>query len=500
MSAEPLLTVAGLSKAFGRTQALAEATLSVQPGQVHAVLGENGAGKSTLMKILAGAIRPDGGCMSLGGEPFAPAVPNEARARGVAIVYQEPQLCPDLSVAENVLLGVEPTRFGLVHRRVLEERAAAALDHLGRAAGGGAIAPASLVAELSPGDRQMVAIARALAQSDCRLLILDEPTSSLTSADVERLFAAVALLTKRGIAVLYISHFLEEVERIADRYTVLRDGQTVGSGEVGETAMSEVVRLMVGTEVSELYPHGAREPGEVVLELDDLAGARKPESASLTLRRGEVVGIAGLVGSGRTELLRAVFGLEPVRRGRVKVGAYVGAASPGRRLAQGVGMLSEDRKGEGLAASMTVADNLTLSKLQGLGPWTTVLPGRQRAAAQRWIDELSIRCQDAGQAVSDLSGGNQQKVALGRLLHHDVDLLLLDEPTRGIDVQSRAAIYRLVDELAGRGRAVLMVSSYLPELFGICDRIAVMRRGRLGEARPVTALDPHGVLVEATGA
>lgn len=494
-----LLEVEGVEKAFGRTRALKSVRLAAQAGEVHAVLGENGAGKSTLMKVLAGVIAPDAGTMTLDGAAYSPADPNEARAAGVAIVHQEPQLCPDLTVAENVMLGVESRRGVLLDRRrmraVTEEALAELLDQ-----DRGAIAPDVLVASLPPGDQQMVAIARALAQGSSKVLILDEPTSSLTAKDAERLFAAVAALREQGRCILYISHFLEEVEKIGDRYTVLRDGETVGEGAVGDTPMSEVVRLMVGVDVEDLFPRSDREPGEIALEVKGLSGATKPVEASLELRRGEVLGIAGLVGSGRTELLRAIFGLDRVVDGTVRVGSYVGPASPSRRLAQGVGMLSEDRKGEGLAASMSVADNLTLSQLRGLGPLGTILPSRQRAVAQRWIEALRVRVREPEQPISDLSGGNQQKVALARLLHHDVDVLLLDEPTRGIDVRSRAEVYQVIDRLATEGKAVLVVSSYLPELFGICDRIAVMRRGRLGEARPVEQLEPHAVLVEATGA
>jgi len=494
-----LLEVEGVSKAFGRTKALKGVSLAAQAGEVHAVLGENGAGKSTLMKVLAGVIAPDAGRMRLDGGSYAPTDPNAARDAGVAIVYQEPQLCPDLTVAENVMLGVEPRRRGLLDRRRMREvtdRALAQLLDRDR----GAIAADAVVATLPPGDQQMVAIARALAQGSSKVLILDEPTSSLTAKDAERLFSAVAALKDQGRCILYISHFLEEVQRVCDRYTVLRDGETVGDGTVGETPMSEVVRLMVGVDVEDLFPRSVRTPGEVALEVTGLRGIDKPVEASLSLRRGEVLGIAGLVGSGRTELLRAIFGLDRVRDGQVVVGSYTGPGSPARRLAQGVGMLSEDRKGEGLAATMSVADNLTLSHLEGLGPLGIILPGRQRAVAQRWIEALRVKVREPEQPISDLSGGNQQKVALARLLHHDVDVLLLDEPTRGIDVRSRAEVYEVIDRLAAEGKAVLVVSSYLPELFGICDRIAVMRRGRLGEARPVEALDQHAVLVEATGA
>jgi ribose transport system ATP-binding protein len=438
--------------------------------------------------------------MRLGAEPYAPREPSDARRAGVAMVYQEPLLCPDLTVAENVLLGVEPSRWGWLDRRSLRARTRRALAEVAGEEHPQRLRPDELVRRLSPADRQLVAIARALCQSDCRVLILDEPTSSLAADDVERLFEAVARLRERGLVILYISHFLEEVQRIADRYTVLRDGRSVATGTMAGTALSEIVRLMVGRTVDQLFVRSTREMGPAVLELVDLAGVLRPVDCSLTLHRGEVLGIAGLVGSGRTELLRVVFGLDPVRRGSVRVRAKVGPASPARRLAQGLGLLSEDRKDEGLALGLSVADNLTLSKLTGLGPAGLVLSARQRAVTERWIERLGIRCRDPEQPAADLSGGNQQKLALGRLLYHDVDVLLLDEPTRGVDVASKAEIYRLIDELACQGKAVLMVSSYLPELLGICDRIAVMRRGRLGRARPAAELDGHQVLMEATGA
>ena len=497
-AATPRLVARGIDKAFGPTVALSRVDLVAQPGEVHAVLGENGAGKSTLMKVLAGALTPDAGTLELDGQPLTVATPQEARAAGIRIVYQEPQICDHLSLAENVMLGVEPTRYGFVDRGAMDVATRQALtDLLGEACGG--LAPRALAGTLAPGDRQMVAIARALV-GDCRVLILDEPTSSLTAKDAERLFGVVDRLREQGKTILYISHFLEEVERVADAYTVLRDGRSVGTGAIGAMSMAEVVRLMVGTEVEDLFPRSDRTPGEVRLEVTQLVGRPLPHDASLALREGEVLGIAGLVGSGRTELLRGIFGLAPVAGGKVKVGAFVGPASPARSLAAGMGLLSEDRKGEGLAASMTIADNITLSRLDGLGPAGFVLPGPQRVVAEGFADKLRIKCRDVLQPVADLSGGNQQKVALARLLHHDVDVLLLDEPTRGIDVRSRAEVYVVIDRLAAAGKAVLVVSSYLPELFGICDRIAVMRRGRLGEARPVGELDPHGVLVEATGA
>ncbi len=341
---------------------------------------------------------------------------------------------------------------------------------------------------------------------ECRILVLDEPTSSLTARDIEKLFALIRRLKAKDISVVYISHFLEEVQEVSDRFTVLRDGQTVGQGVTKETAVDAIIALMVGREVDDLYPRSRRTPGETVLAVNQLAGTKKPIAASLELNRGEVLGIAGLVGAGRTELMRTIFGLDPVVSGRVAVGAYEGPGSPCQRWRQKVGMVSEDRKTEGLALGLSIADNLTLAHLDGLGPGRLVLPSRQRQACAPWIKRIPIKCQSPDQPVQALSGGNQQKVAIARLLHADVDVLLLDEPTRGIDVGSKAQIYELIDQLAlgdeARGipaKAVLIISSYLPELLGTCDRIAVMCRGRLSEARPVGDWDEHQLMVTATG-
>jgi ribose transport system ATP-binding protein len=492
---DPRLVLSGVCKRFGPTTALDGVGLSVAAGEVYAIVGENGAGKSTLMKILSGALMPDAGTMSLEGALYQPRDPMDARRRGVAMVYQELSLAPHLTVAENILLGVEPSRGGFIRRAGMHAAARAALAQLDR----GEIPVDARAGSLPVAVQQLVEIARALAQADTRVLILDEPTSSLAEDDVRRLFAAIRRLQARGLSVLYISHVLEEVQEIAGRFTVLRDGRTVGGGDASQVARSEIVRMMAGRQMDQLFPRSAHAPGEVVLELDGVGGIVKPASASLQLRRGEVVGIGGLMGAGRTELLRAVFGLDPVRIGTVRVAAWSGRATPRQRLAQGVGLLSEDRKAEGLALSMSLADNTTLSRLTGLGPAGLIWPSRQHAAAARWIDRLRIRCRGSRQAVSELSGGNQQKVALARLLHHDVDVFLLDEPTRGIDVGSKAEIYALIDELALAGKAILIVSSYLPELLGVCDRVAVMHRGRLGATRPASELTEHAVLMEAMG-
>ncbi|HEY3253464.1 MAG TPA: sugar ABC transporter ATP-binding protein [Polyangiaceae bacterium] len=497
-AARELLVIAGLSKSFGATKALSNVQLSLQAGEAHALLGENGAGKSTLLKILAGAQRADAGTLELLGRRYAPSTPEQAQALGVAFVSQEPALCPDLSVAENILLGALPGRFGLLDRNEQRRRAGAALA---RVLPEGAPLPdlAQRAGDLGQGDRQLVCLARALAQAECRILILDEPTSTLSSGEAERLFKVVRELTKSGIAVLYVSHFLEEVERIADRYTVLRDGEFVHSGAIEGTTRSELVKLMAGRDVQELFPRSARSPGEVVLDLHEIAGKKLPISASLTLRKGEVLGIAGLLGAGRSELLRAIFGLDQVISGSLRVKAVLGAASPARRLAQGVGLLSEDRKGEGLAEALSLGDNITLSKLESLGSFGLVSPARRDAIARSYLERLGVRARGPEQLARDLSGGNQQKICFARLLHQGSDVLLLDEPTRGVDVGSRADLYRIIDQLAARGNAVLMISSYLPELLGVCDRISVMVRGKLGPARPASELSEHDLLLEATG-
>jgi ribose transport system ATP-binding protein len=490
----PRFEMRGIGKAFGATVALDGVDLSVAEGEICGLIGQNGAGKSTLMSILSGALRPDAGQLSIDGRPFAPQTPHDARRAGVAMIYQELSLAPHLSVMENIMMGAEPTRYGLLDWPRMRAMAARALGELGH----DDIRPDAIVGSLSVAAQQLVEIARAIAVG-CRVLVLDEPTSSLGRADVEHLFALLRHLKTQGHAIVYISHFIEEVTTVADRFIVLRDGRNAGEGATKDATHEAIVSLMVGRTVGDLFPRTPRTRGEAILEVNSL----EPGSASFTLHRGEIFGIAGVLGSGRTHLLRTLFGLEPVRSGRVRVGVYSGAARPHERWTQGMGMLSEDRKEEGLAATLDVADNLTMSKLSPFGSAGLLSPARQHAAAARWISQLEIKCAGPAQKAGELSGGNQQKVAMARLLHHDVDILVLDEPTRGIDVGSKAQIYRLIDALVAdapgrRPRAVLMVSSYLPELLGLCDRIAVMRRGRLGEPLPAASLSEHELTLAAT--
>ncbi len=491
----------GIVKRFGATAALDGVDFAVAPGEIHALVGENGAGKSTLMKILAGALTPDAGSMSLDGAPFRPRSTHEARRAGVAMIYQELSLAPHLSVEDNIMLGMEPGNAGIRNRAEIRRRSIEALSTLGH----GSLDPRAVIADLPIALRQVVEIGRALAVG-CRVLVLDEPTSSLAHADIGKLFAVLDGLRRQGHAIVYISHFLEEVKQIADRYTVLRDGCAAGSGSAAEHSVEEIVGMMIGRRIEHMYPRSPRTAGEMVLSVEHLHAVPKPLDASFTLRRGEVLGLAGLVGAGRTELLRALFGLSAVEQGEIRLHAYRGWTTPVHRWHQGAGFVSEDRSTEGLALSLSVANNITMNLARDAGRFGVVRPRRLDTAASRWIDALGIRGRGPHQEVRTLSGGNQQKVALARLLHENVDVLLLDEPTRGIDVASKSQVYELIDRLAAGDpgthtppKAVLLVSSYLPELLGVCDRIAVMYRGRLGPALPAAEWTEHTLMIAATG-
>jgi ribose transport system ATP-binding protein len=493
------LSLKGIRKSFGPTVALDGVDLELRPGEVHALIGENGAGKSTLMNVIAGALKPDEGLMEIDGQTYAPASPLAARTHGIALIHQELSLCPHLSVAENVLMGIESSRLGWLDREQLFARTNEVLRTFHHTD----IRPEKRVGDLSVAARQIVEISRALA-ARARIILMDEPTSSLQRDDVVHLFNLIRKLSAEGISVIYISHFLEEVRQIADRFTVLRDGRSVATGEISGTSDDELIAKMVGRTQQNLFPERkvTSATQETILEVRNLASPPLLKDASFDLRRGEILGIAGLMGSGRTPLLRAIFGLESPASGTITVNKNAlraGRSTPAIRLIEGVGYLSEDRKGEGLTLNQSLADNVTVTKFDTCSRWGWLDLGAQRRQAEKLVNALKIKTHNVNQPAGSLSGGNQQKVVVARLLHQDADVLLLDEPTRGIDIGSKAQVYETIAKCAAENKAVLMVSSYLPELFGMCDRLAVMSRGRLSEVKSIDRWTPESVLQAAVG-
>src|SRR6266850_5290559 len=494
------LSLSNVEKRFGPTVALDGVSLQLRQGEVHALIGENGAGKSTLMNVLAGSLRPDRGEMSVEGRPYVPATPLDARNSGIALIHQELSLCPHLSVAENIMMGIEPSRAGWLNRRRLHTRTLEVLENFPHPE----IRPETKVSELSVAARQIVEICRSIA-ARARIILMDEPTSSLQREDVKRLFGLIRKLRSERLSVIYISHFLEEVREIADSFTVLRDGKSVATGEIASTTDEELITQMVGRPVENLFP---RRPAEIfedsdtILEVKDLVAPPSLQSASFQLRRGEILGVAGLMGSGRTQLVRAIFGLDEAQSGTIVLKGKASSArggAPVMRLFEGLGYLSEDRKGEGLGITLSVADNVTMTRFSSCSRRGWLNLSRQRQQASTQIKSLGVKARSVVQSVKTLSGGNQQKVALARLLHQEADVLLLDEPTRGIDIGSKVQVYETIARCAAANKAVLMVSSYLPELFGMCDRLAVMSRGRLSEARPIEEWTPESVMQAAIG-
>jgi ribose transport system ATP-binding protein len=540
----PRLQLTDIKKSFGATRALDGVEMNVGVGEVHAIIGENGAGKSTLMKILSGAHRPDAGKIQIDGNVVELANPRAAQAAGIAMIYQELNLAPELSVCQNILLGHEirasgsplrsfAGRLGWIDQSTERQWAIEALTKLNsqhlpldRPAG-----------ELSIAEQQMVEIARAIVTSQhspgqaLRLLILDEPTSSLTQLDTERLFAVIEQLAAGGVSVIYISHFLEECQRIADRFTVLRDGRSVYSGRMPnrtqdsrtcernavigkdepESSMSEIIHSMVGRELSSLYPRFTHQRGDVVLSVKALGvntlngKSLGSESGSPTItfdvHRGEIFGLAGLIGAGRTETLRAIFGLDPATGGEVCINSEKATT---RRAdlswsRDQMGLVSEDRKNEGLFLTRSLTDNLTITQVNTYLHGGLLSSRAMSADTATWMQKLDVKAHSPEQLIGTLSGGNQQKIALARLLHHDCEILLLDEPTRGIDIGSKSMIYEQIGKLAVAGKAIVLVSSYLPELLGLCDRIGVFSRGRLVEVRQAQQWSEHTLLEAAIG-
>jgi rhamnose transport system ATP-binding protein len=473
---EAILTLEGISKSFPGVRALSDISFDVQPGEVHALLGENGAGKSTLIKVMSGVYQADAGTMTHDGNPTTFSSPQAAQNAGIATIYQELLLFPELSVAENIFMGHAPrNRLGAIDWKKMRERAREVLASLDIHD----LDVTAIVGALSVGNKQRIEIAKALSHN-ARILIMDEPTAALTEHDVTRLFGIVRLLRSRGVAVVYISHRLEEVFLLADRVTVLRDGEFVATKHVSDTNHDDLVQMMVGRRIEALFPKVEAKLGPVLLELETVVRKPTTKGISFQLRAGEILGIAGLVGSGRSELAEVIFGMTPAEEGTIRVdGKPVRIESPSDAKHLGIAYVPEDRGRQGLVRPMPVNQNVSLASLSRVSQSSFIDRKAEDALAQESVKQLQIRASSIKQIVGKLSGGNQQKVGLSKWLATEPRILIMDEPTRGIDVGAKAEIHRLMGELASKGMAILMISSELPEVLGMSDRILVMRAGRI---------------------
>ena len=492
---EPAIELVGIAKQFGTVQVLRGVDLNLYPGEVHALVGENGAGKSTLVKLLAGIHHPDAGVIKIGGKEVELHNPIQARNFGIAVIHQEPTLFPDLNVAENVYMGRHPRdRFGRVDwKRMYQE-----VEHL-LASLGVHLNVYTPVQGLSVADQQLVEIAKALSL-DSRVLIMDEPTAALSAHEVHELFAIVRQLRERGVAILFVSHRLEEIFELADRVTILRDGGRVAAAPIAELTTEQIIRQMVGRELETLYPKSAVEPGEVMLDVRHLTRNATFEDVSFQVRRGEILGFAGLVGAGRTEVARVVFGIDRANAGEIRIGGkLVQVHSPKTAMKYGIAYVPEDRHQHGLIMDFSIARNMTLPVLRQTSLFGLVNQRREREIAADYSTQLQVRSAGIDQLVKALSGGNQQKVVLAKWLITNPSVLILDEPTRGIDVGSKAEVHRIISELASKGLAIILISSDLPEVLAMADRVLVMHEGRIAAEFTHAEVDQEKVMFAATG-
>jgi rhamnose transport system ATP-binding protein len=491
-----LLSADRITKSYAGVQALKGASLGLRAGEVHALVGENGAGKSTLIKIITGAVEPDGGEIKLDGRPIEHNSPRVSKQLGVVAIYQQPALFPELTVAENVALGVE--RAGLFGRVNWPARRRRAADLLARV--GAKIDPEAHAGDLTMPQQQLVEIARALG-AEAKVLILDEPTASLSEEDTQNLFRVIRQLRGHGVGMIYISHRLEELPVIADRVTVLRDGHTIDTREMADVSRQQLIQLMVGRELSAVFPKKEVEAGEVVLELRGLGCSEAGiKGVNLAVRAGEIVGLAGLVGAGRTELARIIFGLTPADEGEILLrGQKANIESPAQAIASGIAYVPEDRRRHGVILPMAVSPNITLAALDRLSSYGALDFRREREIAADYTRRFQIKTPSLFAPVATLSGGNQQKVALSRWLVTKPSVLILDEPTQGIDVGAKSEIHALMTELAAQGVAILMISSELPEILGMSDRVAVMHGGTIVSVLERAEADQQKVLALALG-
>jgi rhamnose transport system ATP-binding protein len=491
-----LLSAASISKSFAGVRALEDVSFDLRPGEVHALVGENGAGKSTLIKVITGAEVPDRGEIVVNGQPVAFMDPGLSRALGIAAIYQQPSLFPDLTVAENIALALETG--GPWRRLNWRERTRRAAELLGRI--GASIDPDRLVATLSMPEQQLVEIAKALG-ADARIVIMDEPTASLTEREVDHLIRTIAMLKEHGVGIIYISHRLEEVFAVADRVTVLRDGRTIETCARSDVDRARLIQMMVGRELSAVFPKRTIAHGPVALEVSSLSqSAAGIEDVSFSVRQGEILGVAGLVGSGRTQLAETLFGLTPADSGEVRIrGQEARLRSPQDAIRAGLAYVPEDRRQHGVVLEMSVGANTSLASLDAVSSYGLIDDGRERSAAEQFVDRLRIKTPSVAAKAGMLSGGNQQKVSLARWLATKPSVLILDEPTQGVDVGSKAEIHSLMQSLAEQGLAIVMISSELPEILGMSDRIAVMRGGRIRGVLDRSGATQEAVMALAVG-
>jgi ABC-type sugar transport system ATPase subunit len=492
---QKILEMRQISKAFYGVQALKSVDFSVLRGETHILLGENGAGKSTLVKILSGAYQKDAGEIYFDGKKIEISTPLDAQQKGISIIYQEFNLIPGLSVAENIFLGREPVKHNrLIDWRVLNHNAKTILARLHAD-----ICPTALVATLSVAEQQFVEIAKALSLG-AKLIIMDEPTATLTPAETERLFEVIRDLKKAGVSIIYISHHLDEIFEIGDRVTVLRDGELVATDEIKNVTKDLIIRWMVGRDLTNTYPPRTAQPGEVVLEVKNLNRKGMLHDINFSLRRGEILGIAGLVGSGRTELVRALYGADPIDSGEIALnGKPLAIKTPKESIKYGIGLLPEDRKQQGLVLEQPVKSNVTLANLKKVVRRGLIKSSQEQEAVGGYVKNLDIKTPSQHALTKNLSGGNQQKVVLAKWLFTDSDILIFDEPTRGIDVGAKYEIYQLMNRLTEEGKSVIMVSSELPEIIGMSDRVLVLHNGRVTGEYTRDQFDQELIMKNAAG-
>jgi ribose transport system ATP-binding protein len=489
----PLLRLQGISKRFPGVLAVDDVNLDIYPGEVHVVAGENGAGKSTLMKLLSQVERPTSGTVLLNGQEVPFVNPQHAQRLGISMVYQEFALAPHLTVAHNIVLGRESTWFGVINQRAEIEQARQLLQRVGLH-----IDPKRIVSTLSVAEQQMVEIAKAL-DIEAKVVIMDEPTATLTDQEIAHLFSVIRGLTTQGIAVFYISHRLDEIFQIADRVTVMRDGKVVATLPRSELDQQKLIRLMVGRDIQHLYPKPEPRLGPVMLRVEGITRRGTLHQCSFEVSAGEILGFAGLIGSGRTELARAVFGADPIDAGSIWLeGKHLSITSPASAIAAGIGYLTEDRKRDGLAMTLDIVQNITLSNLPTVASWIDL--GKEERIAVRSRDRLKIRTPSVRRKVAVLSGGNQQKVIVARWLETQARVLFFDEPSRGIDVNAKAELFEIIGTLASEGRAIVLISSYLPELINMCDRLIVLHEGRITGELQRDQFTEERIMALATGA